>query len=392
MVSTEYPPMKGGVGRYCRNLVDALRKNDLEVLVVCNEYGNGEFKGISPNNPNNSEVILRLVKDVSPDLVHVQYEQGLYGIHLDPLNPRRTTTNIESFYSKCRIPVVSTFHSAYTFKQWMNLTVPLVNKRFGKLGTYIGMIYDYWTHLINYKSFHLLSRRKVGPSRVGIVFSKYMADLIPGTHLIYHGSESHIWPPPDRNDARKIFSLPVESKIALASGFMTATKGWDVIRKMKVPEGWKVVVNSSRNHYNVERPAARIDNLGVIELEKGFLDDRQLSLLFYSSDALILPYKVSSGSGVMFDGLAHNLPFVASNIEFFKEFSEMGLGVLVNRSPSEFSRGLLTLEQKLEEYKRKVKEFSKNLTWKSIAEKHLTLYNFIISNPDMSVSKKNLFL
>jgi glycosyltransferase involved in cell wall biosynthesis len=384
--------MKGGVGRYCRNLVDALRKNDLEVLVVCNEYGNGEFKGISPNNPNNSEVILRLVKDVSPDLVHVQYEQGLYGIHLDPLNPRRTTTNIESFYSKCRIPVVSTFHSAYTFKQWMNLTVPLVNKRFGKLGTYSGMIYDYWTHLINYKSFHLLSRRKVGPSRVGIVFSKYMADLIPGTHLIYHGSESHIWPPPDRNDARKIFSLPVESKIALASGFMTATKGWDVIRKMKVPEGWKVVVNSSRNHYNVERPAARIDNLGVIELEKGFLDDRQLSLLFYSSDALILPYKVSSGSGVMFDGLAHNLPFVASNIEFFKEFSEMGLGVLVNRSPAEFSRGLLTLEQKLEEYKRKVKEFSKNLTWKSIAEKHLTLYNFIISNPDMSVSKKNLFL
>ncbi|MGG6461015.1 MAG: glycosyltransferase [Candidatus Eiseniibacteriota bacterium] len=391
-MSTEYPPMKGGVGRYCRNLVDALRKNDLEVLVVCNEYGNGEFKGISPNNPNNSEVILRLVKDVSPDLVHVQYEQGLYGIHLDPLNPRRTTTNIESFYSKCRIPVVSTFHSAYTFKQWMNLTVPLVNKRFGKLGTYSGMIYDYWTHLINYKSFHLLSRRKVGPSRVGIVFSKYMADLIPGTHLIYHGSESHIWPPPDRNDARKIFSLPVESKIALASGFMTATKGWDVIRKMKVPEGWKVVVNSSRNHYNVERPASRIDNLGVIELEKGFLDDRQLSLLFYSSDALILPYKVSSGSGVMFDGLAHNLPFVASNIEFFKEFSEMGLGVLVNRSPAEFSRGLLTLEQKLEEYKRKVKEFSKNLTWKSIAEKHLTLYNFIISNPDMSVSKKNLFL
>jgi len=392
MVSTEYPPMKGGIGRYCSNLVDALRKNDLEVLVVCNEHGNGEFKGISPHNPNNSDVLLKLVKEVSPDLVHVQYEQGLYGIYLDPINPRRTTTNIESFYTKCRIPVVSTFHSAYTFEQWMNLTVPLVNRRFGKLGTYLGMIYDYWTHLINYKSFHQLSRRKIGPRRAGIVFSKYLEDLLPGTHLIYQGSEPHMWSPPDKKDARKIFSLPLETKIALASGFMTATKGWDVIRKMKVPEGWKVVVNSSRNHYNVERPATRINNPGVIDLQKGYLDDRQLSLLFYSSDALILPYKVSSGSGVMFDGLAHYLPFVASNIGFFKEFSEMGLGVLVNRSPSEFSRGLLTLEQKLEEYKERVKGFSKNLTWKNVAKRHLTLYNFIINNPESSISKKNLFL
>jgi len=40
----------------------------------------------------------------------------------------------------------------------------------------------------------------------------------------------------------------------------------------------------------------------------------------YAADALILPYKVSSGSGVMFDGLAHGLPFVATDLGFLRIF------------------------------------------------------------------------
>lgn len=66
-------------------------------------------------------------------------------------------------------------------------------------------------------------------------------------------------------------------------------------------------------------------------------------MLFYCADALILPYNVCSDSGVMYDGLAHGLPFISSKIDFFKEFSDMGLGVSVNRNPVEFSNALLEL-------------------------------------------------
>jgi len=156
--------MQGGVGRYCKNLVNSLRNEDLEVLVVCNELGEGDFSGISPYNTNNSEVLLRLVKEVEPDLVHVQYEQGLYGLHLDPIDPRRTTTNIEFFYNHCRVPIVSTLHSVYTFGQWMRLIVPLENRTFGRIGTLLGMAYDYWTHLLNYESFTSLVKQKIGPN------------------------------------------------------------------------------------------------------------------------------------------------------------------------------------------------------------------------------------
>ena len=381
MISTEYPPMQGGVGRYSEKLVDSLRSEGIQVFVVCNEDGKGEFNGISPNNDDNSKVLLKIVKEVEPDVVHVQYEHGLYGIHLDPMNPGKTHTNIESFYDECKVPVVTTFHSAYTFTQWMRLVVPLNNSRFGRFGTFIRMAYDYWTHLVNYGSFNSLNRRKIGPNKAGVVFSKYLANMIPGSSLIYHGAEPSISTPLDRREARKMFLLPEDTNIALAVGFMTATKGWDVIRKMKVPKGWKVVINTSRNHYGRERLKDKFENEGVINLNRGFISDRELSLLFYCADALILPYKVTSGSGVMYDGLAHGLPFISSKIEFFKEFSDMGVGISVGRNPVEFSKGLLKLQVDYKRYKDAVMDLRKNLLWKEVANKHILLYNSIINRP-----------
>jgi len=85
MVSPEYPPMAGGVGRYTANLTRALRQSGIKVDVVCNEMGKGDFNGISPSNQYNSEVLLDIVNKTKPELVHVQYEHGLYGSSLDPI-------------------------------------------------------------------------------------------------------------------------------------------------------------------------------------------------------------------------------------------------------------------------------------------------------------------
>ncbi len=388
MISTEYPPMQGGVGRYCKKLVDSLRSGGAQVFVVCNEDGNGDYNGISPNNPDNSKVLLKIVKQVEPDVVHVQYEPGLYGIHLDPINPKKTHTNIEFFYDKCTVPIVTTFHSAYTFTQWMRLVVPLNNRRSGRLGTFLRMAYDYWTHLLNYDSFNSLNKRKIGFNKAGVVFSKYLANIIPGSNLIYHGAEPSISPPLDRKEVRKLFLLPEHSRIALAVGFMTATKGWDVIGKMKVPKDWKVVINTSRNHYGREKLNDKFENEGVINLKRGFLSDTEMSLLFYCADALILPYKVTSGSGVMYDGLAHGLPFISSKLEFFKEFSDMKLGIMVDRNPVEFSKALLKLKVDYKRYKDAVVNFRKHLLWSELAKKHILIYNSIIDRPSTPLLRK----
>jgi hypothetical protein len=273
----------------------------------------------------------------------------------------------------------------------MKLIVPLENRILGRFGTLLGMAYDYWTHLINYQSFTSLVKQKIGCNRYGIVFSKYLANLIPGAHLIYHGAEPSGPNPGSKEEARLKFCLPEGGKIALASGFVTATKGWDLLKKMNVPKGWSIVINSSKNHYNIERRKTKFNRSGIIELQEEFLNEEQLSLLFYAADALILPYKVTSGSGAMFDGFAHGLPFISSDIPFFQEFSDIGLGISVPRYPNEFSRALLTLEQKLDWYKDTVKMFSKKLLWDEIAKKHIILYDLIGNDPTSPLLKENLF-
>ncbi|HEU4447537.1 MAG TPA: glycosyltransferase [Nitrososphaeraceae archaeon] len=385
MVSTEYPPMKGGVGRYTFNLTRALRKLDFEVNVVSNKEGNGEFSGLSPKNPENSNLLLDIVKRTKPDLVHVQYEHGLYGLKLDPLNPTKTTTNIDLFYKYCQIPIVTTFHSAYPFKQWLNLITSFKDSsKRNMLSKFSNNIIRCWKMLLNYQSFHNLNKEKLAMSKAGIVFSNYMSKMIGGGEVILHGAESssvYI----SQDEARKLFNLPESGRIVLALGFMTATKGWDIIEKMNIPEGWTIVVNSSKNHYNTEKFNPNFVKKNIINLQKDFLTEKELSFLFSSADAVILPYTVSSGSGVMFDALAHGLPFVATSLEFFKEFSKKGLGITVNRSPDEFSKALVTLDRDYMKYLKTVESFRKEISWQGIASQHAQIYTQIVKKSMIAV-------
>jgi len=339
MVCTEYPPMRGGVGRYTANLVQALRitGQGIEVEVVCNEDGSGEFRGISPSNERNSDVLLKIVEEAHPDIVHVQFEPGLYGLVLDSRNPRSSRTFIDLFYHRCKVPIVTTFHSAYTLQEWMGQAMIVKREgRTGRLGIPARAAIKTWKHLVNYKAFHDINKDKLKLSYAGISFSKYMARRIGGGHLIYHGAEPAILPSVPKAKAREIFSLPQDKMIAVAIGFGTATKGWDILSKIDMPDGWIMVLNSSKGHFSKDqsiydvqhtRNSSNNNDKKIIDLQRGFLKDEELSMLLYASDLVVLPYKITSGSGVMFDSLAHGLPFVASDLDFFKEFAEMGLGI-----------------------------------------------------------------
>jgi glycosyltransferase involved in cell wall biosynthesis len=87
-----------------------------------------------------------------------------------------------------------------------------------------------------------------------------------------------------------------------------------------------------------------------------------------------MPYSVVAGSGVMFDALAHGLPFVASDLGFFKEFARKGLGIAVKRKPFEFSEALKMLESDYPHYKKEVERFKNNLNWDSVAKQHIEIY------------------
>ncbi|WP_458745298.1 glycosyltransferase [Candidatus Nitrosocosmicus sp. T] len=407
MVSTEYPPIPGGVGRYTSNLVKELKKIGVTVYVLCNEKGNGDFFGLDPSNQNNSQVILNVIDKLNPDVVHVQLEHGLYGLKQRfRNNSNKAITNIECFYEKCPIPIITTFHSAYPFRQWLKLSKLLYNQENDVNTNSINplrKIKEFMMTLSTYHAFNKSNKIKMKKSSYNIVFSEYLAHLISNRTVttksnfkknnmvvVYHGAEPTLPVPLEKKLARKKFNLPVDKKIGLLFGFATHTKGWDLLNSLNIPHNWTIVINQSKNFYGTRNhsSAGTINDIDhkikwdannrdqkIINLNQGFLTDMDLSILLYSSDVIVLPYTVTSGSGVLFDALAHGLPFIATDLGFFKEFEKKGLGITVKRKPGEFERALKKLEVGNSEYVQKVEEFKQKLTWNNIARQHLEIYN-----------------
>lgn len=384
MVCTEYPPMNGGVGRYTHNLVKSLSSSSIDVVVVSSTDGSGDYKGISPNNKNNSELLLKLVKEIKPNIIHVQHEFGLYGFFLNSLRPSKTSTGLDKFYDKCKTPIVTTFHTSMYFKQWMKL-INIKEKGNDKDYLRLYSLYKYWRHFINYSSMHRINKDLMSKSAYGIVLSNYMRELIPGTNLVYHGSVPYFKKDISRIEARKIMGFPEKGRLALAQGFITNTKGWDIIRKIKMPKDWKLVVNYSKNFYNYEKINFEFHDNKVINLNKKYLSEEELSLLFFSCDAIFLPYKVCSGSGIMFDGLGHGKPFVASDLGFFKEFSSKNLGIITERDQRLFGKAFEQIDKHYQHFESNVEKFRKNLSWDNITKQHLSIYKDIIKDKSESL-------
>jgi glycosyltransferase involved in cell wall biosynthesis len=92
-----------------------------------------------------------------------------------------------------------------------------------------------------------------------------------------------------------------------------------------------------------------------------------------------LPYKITSGSGVMFDSLAHRLPFVASDLDFFKEFAEMGLGITAKRDPVSFAKAIHELGESYDKYSKSVDNFKGQLRWEVVSKQHIDIYSHAIT-------------
>jgi hypothetical protein len=321
---------------------------------------------------------VNLSKKLKPDIVHIQHEQGLYNFEIHPLIPSKTKTSIDKFYSICNVPIVTTFHTSYKFKTWMQSILINGNDHF-----HLRYLFEFWKHLINYSSFRKTTSYAMSKSSAGIVLSNYIADLVNGAQVIYHGSEPFQSIEIEQKKARTLLSLPVDEneKILLVQGFLTVTKGWDIIRKMNIPDGWKVILNYSKNHYNKEIIDLNLnDKKNVINLGKDYLSEKDLSLLFFASDVVFLPYKAIAGSGTMFDGLGHGKPFLASDNGFFREFSKLGLGITSKRNATGFEKGLKMVDKTYDKLKTNVDESRRKLKRNFVTKQHFDIYNNILDN------------
>jgi glycosyltransferase involved in cell wall biosynthesis len=216
-----------------------------------------------------------------------------------------------------------------------------------------------------------------------ISLSRTIQNIVRRGTMIYHGAEPAIEEYGSINDSqqfRKEFGLPLDKMLLLAYGYAGSYKGFDLLGSIVLPHGWSLVVKQTKHERGAEKPLDiknKRDN--VISLNLGYLDDATMSKLFFACDAIILPYKIVSISGVLFDALAHGLPFIASDLRFFREFAEMGLGIICNRDIESFERSIRALAVAYNEYKIRVEHFRSELQWSNIANKHIEFFRRVIS-------------
>ena len=132
---------------------------------------------------------------IKPDIVHIQYEPGLYDLKMDSYRPASIHTTIDLFYAKATIPIVTTFHSGYTFRQWMRIPEIIINKKetllvseknadnkiytlLSSLKGRLDTISIFCKYLTNYGAFQNQNKEKPLKSNAGIVFSDYMKKII----------------------------------------------------------------------------------------------------------------------------------------------------------------------------------------------------------------------
>jgi glycosyltransferase involved in cell wall biosynthesis len=421
VVSGEYPPMKGGVGRYTKNLVHALAmKPNIEVSVATGAdaaltsdasqginnaittYGGTIRKG----DRRNSDRILQIVSEIKPDVVNIQYERGLYEVDTTIKHTFWRLVNgstLDRFYKMCSVPTVSTLHTVFPQEEYSAYIQDRALRKEGRFSFLpqplraairrwvLNQRYDLLLRVVN------LSDSVISPART-------LQEVVGRGTVIYHGAEPAIefsstssLMNDKKEEFRKTFGLPVDKMLLLAFGYAGSYKGFDVLGGLDLPTGWSLVIKQTKHERGFERPIKfgknNGDNNGIISLNLGYLDDTTMSKLFFACDAIIFPYKIVSISGVMFDALAHGLPFVASDLRFFKEFADMGLGIVCKRTTQSFERSISTLALEYDKYKAIVEQFRSKLRWSNIANQHIEFFSDLISqynnNIDSATKYKN---
>jgi glycosyltransferase involved in cell wall biosynthesis len=104
-VTGEYPPLRGGIGDYTDHLRMALAERGVRSIVLSGPGASGEgVHRVRAWNWRSYRRVARLVRAERIDVVHIQYQAGVFDMHV-ALNLLPGTVR-----ARLRVPVVTTFH------------------------------------------------------------------------------------------------------------------------------------------------------------------------------------------------------------------------------------------------------------------------------------------
>lgn len=202
------------------------------------------------------------------------------------------------------------------------------------------------------------------------------AQCVVSPHPLYDQFGKRI----DRQSARQNLSLP-DRKTLLFFGLIRDYKGLDLlIEAMNLLDDSYQLLIAGECYGSFDKYMGLIRSSSASERifpHLRFIPDRDVPVFFSAADALVLPYRSATQSGVVSIAFFYGLPMVSTPVgDFFDSIARTGTGVVVaDVSTGALADGICSLfsSNKLVRYSENLKAERQERTWERFVDRALSL-------------------
>lgn len=361
-VST-YPPIECGIATYTEALHVTLRgmSNETFVMSQFGAQGDAVFPIYSPDSLTLADDIFSTSARMTPDLMHIQHEYGLFGSQKGV-----AVTGLILRYQLANIPVVTTLH---TVNEEMDREQEIILRH----------IVDDSAAVIVHEQF----QKETLVQRFG------QADRI---HVIEHGIRE-VQPVADAKRKLKLDG----KKVIMLCGYFRPTKGFhkvlDFMPAICAQDDDVVLVMAGKirgfeaqkyqqglfTQLNESPVADRIVFL------RGQFPQHTFDTILSAADVVVLPYESGAQSGMMAQCFALARPVVTSDLQAFRLLIDRSGGGVVCRTDDEYVDAILHIlndEQYRSALQESIRDYVHNRAgWSHVADRHVDVYRSVVKVP-----------
>ncbi|MCD6569280.1 MAG: glycosyltransferase [Deltaproteobacteria bacterium] len=360
-----YPPIECGIATYTQYLTDALRAQGIDVYIVSHYGGNGKnvFTAFDYEDGDLAEKAFSMMARLTPDIVHIQHEFGLYGKHFGV-----SVIPLILQFRLRDIPVVTTLHTVYDEVREEHRLI-------------LTSIIENSNAVIIHEAYQLEVLRRY-------IKRKELLDKI---HVIPHGAREI----PSIENAKATLKIPDNKKVVLMIGYFRPNKKFERIIRL-----WPKIVKRHNKNDILLVIAGKVRGIeyrdyrnmlfkeintspvkDTIKVIRGQISQDSFDTIISASDAVILPYSISSQSGIVAHCLAFGKPIITSGTSAMISLIEKTHAGLVSNTDQDY---IDNIAKTLEDTALR-KQFSANalryvqdhISWSKISKKHIKIYKAI---------------
>lgn len=356
-------PLKGGIARFSSTLHQVLLKRGHEVKAI-------SFQRLYPR-------ILFRGKAVYEPGISREQDNGVIPL-LDLLNPL-TWFSTARHIKRARPDIMV---CAY----WMGLLSPVYGLLRRISGAKMIVLMHNFTSHERFVAEKRLRNLLIETADGVVTLSKHVARQMEEAYpeipvgVMFHPVYSPTGALPSREDARSKLGTDAGAPVLLFFGYVREYKGLDILIEA-MPEvirrhpGTQLVV-AGEFYYGEKMFRERIDKLGIkeqVRIYAEFVSGERMPLFFCAADAVVLPYKEASQSGVVQQAYGFGCPVIVSRKGGLPEYVREGeTGAVVDAlDPEALAEGICGFLSNRGSipYRENVEKYVRKLSWEAFADK-----------------------